>query len=177
MGWVPMPTPTTPWQWLPATCAPCCPPSLPTHPHPPTLPRPAPAGAAGAISNHLLFMLASGEVFGKDQPIALSLVGSDRSREALEGVAMELEDSLYPLLSEVKMGVDPYRLFEGADWALLIGAKPRGPGMQRRDLLDINGQLFQVGVWGGGVGGAACWACSASGTVAAAAAAAAVTEP
>eukprot|EP00887_Chlorella_sp_A99_P007820 scaffold20.g7820.t1 len=100
-------------------------------------------GAAGQIANHLLFMLASGEVFGKDQPISLSLLGSDRSREALEGVAMELEDSLYPLLRDIRMGVDPYRVFEGADWALLIGAKPRGPGMQRRDLLDINGQVFQ----------------------------------
>ncbi|PRW60328.1 Malate dehydrogenase [NADP] chloroplastic [Chlorella sorokiniana] len=100
-------------------------------------------GAAGQISNHLLFMLASGEVFGRDQPIALQLLGSDRSREALEGVAMELEDSLYPLLREVKLGIDPLKVFEDADWALLIGAKPRGPGMERSALLDINGQIFQ----------------------------------
>lgn len=60
-------------------------------------------GASGQISNHLLFMLASGEVFGKNQPVALQLLGSERSREALEGVAMELEDSLYPLLREVGM--------------------------------------------------------------------------
>ncbi|EFN59784.1 hypothetical protein CHLNCDRAFT_29326 [Chlorella variabilis] len=99
-------------------------------------------GAAGQISNHLLFMLASGEVFGRDQPIQLQLLGSERSREALEGVAMELEDSLYPLLREVQLGIDPRQVFEGADWALLIGAKPRGPGMERKDLLDINGQIF-----------------------------------
>lgn len=102
------------------------------------------SGAAGQISNHLLFKLASGEVFGKDQPIALALLGSERSRGALEGVAMELEDSLFPLLREVQIGIDPFSLFEGADWALLIGAKPRGPGMERGDLLDINGQIFQT---------------------------------
>jgi len=105
--------------------------------------RIAVTGAAGQISNHLLFMLASGEVFGKDQPIALQLLGSERSREALEGVAMELEDSLYPLLREVRLGIDPLKVFENADWALLIGAKPRGPGMERSELLDLNGQIFQ----------------------------------
>lgn len=102
------------------------------------------SGAAGQISNHLLFKIASGEVFGKDQPIALALLGSERSREALEGVAMELEDSLFPLLREVQIGIDAFSLFENADWALLIGAKPRGPGMERRDLLDLNGQIFQT---------------------------------
>lgn len=100
-------------------------------------------GAAGQIANHLLFMIASGEVFGKDQPIALHLLGSERSREAVEGVAMELEDSLYPLLRQVIIGTDPYKVFKDADWAILIGAKPRGPGMERADLLDINGQIFQ----------------------------------
>lgn len=58
------------------------------------------------------------------------------------GVAMELEDSLYPLLREVSIGIDPYEVFEDAEWALLIGAKPRGPRMERADLLDINGQIF-----------------------------------
>ncbi|XP_020682939.1 malate dehydrogenase [NADP], chloroplastic [Dendrobium catenatum] len=100
------------------------------------------SGAAGMISNHLLFKLASGEVFGQDQPIALRLLGSERSYQALEGVAMELEDSLYPLLREVSIGVNPYDVFEDAEWALLIGAKPRGPGMERAALLDINGQIF-----------------------------------
>ncbi|KAF5194370.1 malate dehydrogenase [Thalictrum thalictroides] len=100
------------------------------------------SGAAGMISNHLLFKLASGEVFGPDQPIALKLLGSERSFEALEGVAMELEDSLYPLLREVSIGIDPYDVFQDVEWAILIGAKPRGPGMERADLLDINGQIF-----------------------------------
>ncbi|KAJ6824978.1 malate dehydrogenase [NADP] 1, chloroplastic [Iris pallida] len=100
------------------------------------------SGAAGTISNHLLFKLASGEAFGPDQPIALKLLGSERSFQALEGVAMELEDSLYPLLREVSIGIDPYEVFRDAEWALLIGAKPRGPGMERAGLLDINGQIF-----------------------------------
>ncbi|GMP68547.1 hypothetical protein CsSME_00028134 [Camellia sinensis var. sinensis] len=100
------------------------------------------SGAAGMISNHLLFKLASGEVFGRDQPIALKLLGSERSFQALEGVAMELEDSLYPLLKEVSIGIDPYDVFQDAEWALLIGAKPRGPGMERADLLEINGKIF-----------------------------------
>lgn len=100
-------------------------------------------GASGQISNHLLFMLASGEVFGRDQPIALQLLGSQRSREALEGVAMELEDSLYPLLREVSIGIDPREIFKGADWALMVGAQPRGPGMERADLLDLNGRIFK----------------------------------
>ncbi|KAL2994867.1 hypothetical protein AAZX31_10G187100 [Glycine max] len=94
------------------------------------------------IANHLLFKLASGEVFGPDQPIALKLLGSERSIQALEGVAMELEDSLFPLLREVSIGIDPYEVFQDAEWALLIGAKPRGPGMERADLLDINGQIY-----------------------------------
>jgi len=81
-------------------------------------------------------------VFGKQQPLALQLLGSERSREALEGVAMELEDSLYPLLREVSIGVDPRAVFKDADWALMIGAKPRGPGQERADLLDQNGRIF-----------------------------------
>lgn len=102
------------------------------------------SGAAGQICNHLLFMLASGEVYGRDQPIELRLLGSERSKGALEGVAMELEDSLYPLLSSVRIGIEPEKVFEDADWALLVGAKPRGPGMERSDLLDLNGQVFEA---------------------------------
>ena len=100
------------------------------------------SGAAGMISNHLLFKIASGEVFGPDQPVALRLLGSERSQVALEGVAMELEDCLFPLLREVDLGIDAKKVFEDADWALLIGAKPRGPGMERGDLLEMNGGLF-----------------------------------
>lgn len=104
--------------------------------------RVAVSGAAGMIANHLLFKLASGEVFGPDQPLALNLLGSKKSREALEGVAMELEDSLFPLLREVNIGVEAEEIFEDADWAILIGAKPRGPGMERADLLEMNGKIF-----------------------------------
>lgn len=104
--------------------------------------RVAVSGASGMIANHLLFKLAAGEVFGHDQPIALNLLGSTRSKEALEGVAMELEDSLFPLLREVNIGIDPNDSFRDADWALLIGAKPRGPGIERADLLDQNGKIF-----------------------------------
>lgn len=104
--------------------------------------RVAVTGASGNIANHLLFMLASGEVYGREQPIALQLLGSERSYGALEGVAMELEDSLYPLLREVTIGIDPAEQFKDADWALMIGAKPRGPGMERADLLNQNGEIF-----------------------------------
>ncbi len=107
----------------------CFPPFPSTPPRPPT-----PTSA----------QIAAGEVFGPDQPIELQMLGSERSRDALEGVAMELEDSLFPLLRQVSIGIDAAAVFNKADWALLIGAKPRGPGMERRDLLDINGQLFQT---------------------------------
>lgn len=100
------------------------------------------SGAAGQISNHLLFKIASGSVFGPNQPVVLRLLGSERSKTALEGVAMELEDSLFPLLREVDIGIDCRKVFADADWALLIGAKPRGPGMERGDLLDMNGAIF-----------------------------------
>jgi hypothetical protein len=72
----------------------------------------------------------------------VSLVPHVLSKTATVGVAMELEDSLYPLLREVSIGIDPYEVFQDVDWALLIGAKPRGPGMERAALLDINGQIF-----------------------------------
>ncbi|CAI5491405.1 unnamed protein product [Closterium sp. Naga37s-1] len=104
--------------------------------------RVAVSGAAGMISNHFLFKLASGEVFGPNQPVAINMLGSERSKEALEGVAMELEDSLFPLLREVTISIEARTAFADANWALLIGAKPRGPGMERADLLDINGQIF-----------------------------------
>jgi malate dehydrogenase (NADP+) len=104
-------------------------------PFPSTPPRPP---------THTPVQIAAGEVFGPDQPIELQMLGSERSRDALEGVAMELEDSLFPLLRQVSIGIDAAAVFNKADWALLIGAKPRGPGMERRDLLDINGQLFQT---------------------------------
>ena len=85
-------------------------------------------GAAGQICNHLLFMLAAGEVYGKDQPIALNLLGSERSREALEGVAMELEDSLYPLLQQLSIGIDPEAGVPGCGLGHHGGRKATRPG-------------------------------------------------
>ena len=116
--------------------------ALPSHWKP--MIRVAVSGAAGQISNHLLFQIASGLTFGEDQPVALHLLGSDRSKDAVQGVAMELEDSCYPLLREVWISVEAEQAFRDVDWAILIGAKPRGPGMERADLLDINGQIFQM---------------------------------
>jgi hypothetical protein len=101
------------------------------------------SGAAGQICNHLLFMIASGTAFGSKQPIELQLLGSERSIQALEGVAMELEDSLYPLLRSVRIGISDEVIFQDADWVLLVGAKPRGPNMNRAELLNENGTLFE----------------------------------
>jgi len=115
---------------------------LPSHWKP--MIRVAVSGAAGQISNHLLFQIASGLTFGADQPVALHLLGSERSKDAVQGVAMELEDSCYPLLREVWISIDAEQAFRDVDWAILIGAKPRGPGMERSDLLDLNGQIFQM---------------------------------
>jgi len=106
------------------------------------LKRIAVTGAAGQIAYNLLFRIASGEMLGPDQPIALHLLEVPEAEGALKGVVMELEDCAFPLLQEIRMGSDPYRLFEGVDYALLVGAKPRGPGMERKDLLGDNGKIF-----------------------------------
>lgn len=89
-----------------------------------------------------MFSIASGEVFGPEQPVELRLHTGSRY-EAVEGVCMELEDSVLPLLRHVSIGTDSRAVFDGADWALLIGAKPRRDGMRRADLLEENGQLFR----------------------------------
>lgn len=99
-------------------------------------------GGAGMVAYSLLFRIASGEVFGKDQEISLHILEIPSALPILEGVVMELEDSAFPLLKEIHIEVDPLRAFEGADWALLIGAKPRGKGMERKDLLEENGKIF-----------------------------------
>ncbi|CAK0750664.1 hypothetical protein CVIRNUC_002008 [Coccomyxa viridis] len=102
------------------------------------------SGAAGQIAQHLLFMLASGGCFGMDQPIAFRLLASrQESLAPLEGMAMELEDSLYPLLRKVEIGNEPLTMFRDADWAVLLGAVPRAAGTERAHLLDINGQIYQ----------------------------------
>lgn len=99
-------------------------------------------GGAGQIAYSLLFRLASGELFGKEEKIALHILEIPEALKALEGVVMELWDCAYPLLEDIQIGSDPHKLFEGVDFAFLVGAKPRGPGMERKDLLGENGKIF-----------------------------------
>ncbi len=99
-------------------------------------------GAAGQIGYSLLFRLASGSLLGPDRPIELRLLEIEPALKALEGVVMELDDCAFPLLSGVEIGADPNKIFDGVNLALLVGAKPRGPGMERGDLLEANGAIF-----------------------------------
>jgi malate dehydrogenase len=99
-------------------------------------------GAAGQIGYSLLFRLASGSLLGPDRPIELRLLEIEPALKALEGVVMELDDCAFPLLSAVQIGADPNRIFDGVHLALLVGARPRGPGMERGDLLEANGAIF-----------------------------------
>lgn len=99
-------------------------------------------GGAGQIAYSLLFRIASGEVFGDKQKIALHILELPDVIKALEGVVMELDDCSFPLLEEVHIGSDPHTLFKDIDLALLVGAKPRGPGMERKDLLTENAKIF-----------------------------------
>jgi malate dehydrogenase len=100
------------------------------------------SGAAGQIAYSLLFRLAAGELLGKDQPIALHLLEVADHLEALKGVVMELDDCAFPLLHEVKIGSEAREVFRDAAVVFLVGAKPRGAGMERKDLLSDNGQIF-----------------------------------
>lgn len=104
--------------------------------------RVAVTGGAGQIAYNLLFRIASGEMLGKDQPIALHILEIPEALKMLEGVKMELEDCAFPLLKEIRIGSDPVEIFSGIHYALLVGAKPRGPGMERADLLSDNGKIF-----------------------------------
>ena len=99
-------------------------------------------GAAGQIGYSLLFRLASGSLLGPDRPIELRLLEIEPALKALEGVVMELDDCAFPLLSAVRIGADPNKIFDGVHLALLVGARPRGPGMERGDLLEANGAIF-----------------------------------
>lgn len=99
-------------------------------------------GAAGQIGYALLFRIASGSVFGPDQPVNLRLIEIEPGMAALQGVIMELDDCAFPLLNEIVGTSDLNEGFKGANWALLVGSVPRGPGMERNDLLGINGQIF-----------------------------------
>jgi malate dehydrogenase len=106
--------------------------------------RVAVTGAAGQIGYALLFRIASGEMLGKDQPVILQLleIPDERAQKALKGVLMELEDCAFPLLAGMSAHGDPMTAFKDADYALLVGARPRGPGMERKDLLSANAQIF-----------------------------------
>ncbi len=104
--------------------------------------RVAVTGAAGQIGYALLFRIASGEMLGKDQPVILQLLEITPALEALKGVAMELNDCAFPLLHGIEMSDDPNVAFKGVDYALLVGARPRGAGMERKDLLEANGAIF-----------------------------------
>ena len=106
------------------------------------LKRVAVTGGAGQIAYSILFRIASGEMLGRDQPIALHILEVPEMLGALGGVAMELDDCAFPLLAETHIGSDPNEIFRGVDIAILIGAKPRGPGMERKDLLADNGKIF-----------------------------------
>lgn len=106
--------------------------------------RVAVTGAAGQIGYALLFRIASGEMLGKDQPVILQLleIPDEKAQKALKGVIMELEDCAFPLLQEITAHSDPMTAFKDIDVALLVGARPRGPGMERKDLLSANAQIF-----------------------------------
>jgi malate dehydrogenase len=100
-------------------------------------------GAAGQIGYAILFRIAAGQMLGSDQPVELRLLEIPDALEAAEGTAMELDDCAFPLLHRVEITDDPKLAFEGANVALLIGARPRGKGMERSDLLEANGAIFK----------------------------------
>ncbi len=104
--------------------------------------RVAVTGAAGQIGYSLLFRIASGGVFGPDQPVTLNLIEIEPAMPALQGVVMELDDSAFPLLKGVVATADLNEGFKDANWALLVGSVPRKAGMERSDLLGINGKIF-----------------------------------
>ncbi|MFZ9440653.1 MAG: malate dehydrogenase, partial [Hylemonella sp.] len=106
--------------------------------------RVAVTGAAGQIGYALLFRIAAGEMLGKDQPVILQLleIPDEKAQKALKGVMMELDDCAFPLLAGMTAHSDPMTAFKDADYALLVGSRPRGPGMERAELLSINGQIF-----------------------------------
>ncbi len=106
--------------------------------------RIAVTGCAGQIGYALLFRIAAGDMLGSDQPVILQLLEVTPTMKALEGVVMELRDCAFPLLADVVATDDPAVGFKDADYAILVGARPRGPGMERKDLLEANGAIFTV---------------------------------
>ena len=108
--------------------------------------RVAVTGAAGQIGYSLLFRIANGDMLGKDQPVILQLleIPDEKAQKALKGVMMEIDDCAFPLLAGMSAHSDPMTAFKDIDCALLVGARPRGPGMERKDLLEANAQIFTV---------------------------------
>lgn len=106
--------------------------------------RVAVTGAAGQISYSLLFRIAAGEMLGPDQPVILQLLEITPALEALQGTVMEIEDCAFPLVAGIVQSDDPNVAFKDADYVLLVGARPRGPGMERKDLLQANAEIFSV---------------------------------
>jgi malate dehydrogenase len=106
--------------------------------------RVAVTGAAGQIGYAILFRIAAGEMLGRDQPVILQLleIPDEKAQKALKGVMMELQDCAFPLLAGMEAYADPVAAFKDVDYALLVGARPRGPGMERADLLAANAQIF-----------------------------------
>lgn len=106
--------------------------------------RVAVTGAAGNIGYALIYRIANGDLFGPDQPVILQLLEVTPALPALNGVAMELDDCAFPLLADMVLTDDANRAFKDANWALLVGARPRGKGMERKDLLSANAAIFSV---------------------------------
>jgi len=106
--------------------------------------RVAVTGAAGQISYSLLFRIAAGEMLGKDQPVILQLLEIPPAMEAMSGVVMEIEDCAFPLVQGIVATDQPDEAFKDADIALLVGSRPRGPGMERKDLIEANAAIFSV---------------------------------
>jgi malate dehydrogenase len=106
--------------------------------------RVAVTGAAGQISYSLLFRIAAGEMLGNDQPVILQLLEITPALEALAGTVMEIEDCAFPLVAGIVQSDDPNVAFKDADYCLLVGARPRGPGMERKDLLEANAAIFSA---------------------------------
>src|SRR5207247_8526882 len=99
-------------------------------------------GAAGQIGYAIVFRIASGQLLGPDQPIVLRMLEIEPAMKALEGVAMELEDCAFPLLDDMELTSKAEDAFDGVSWALLVGSAPRKAGMERGDLLSVNGGIF-----------------------------------
>lgn len=104
--------------------------------------RVAVTGGAGQINYNLLFRIANGDLFGSDQPVAINILELPVAMQALEGVAMELDDCAFPLLKDLVLTDDVNKAMTNVNWALLVGAQPRGPGMERSDLIRANGPIF-----------------------------------